>query len=144
MGRGFIEGRRAELVNGADFRRAVVGRPIGVNDVSVPACRGQGALGGIIAGVLAGLLTKFLFDTFFPDMSAVLPWSMAIFFGFALTVVGIVGDLVESLLKRDADIKDTGALLPGMGGILDRIDAALLAVPVMHYMLLGYFVLQSS
>ena len=55
-----------------------------------------------------------------------------------LSLVGIIGDLVESLLKRDAKRKDTGALLPGMGGMLDRIDAPLLGIPVMYYMLLGY------
>jgi phosphatidate cytidylyltransferase len=63
-------------------------------------------------------------------------------FGVVLSMVGIVGDLVESLLKRDAAVKDTGALLPGMGGVLDRVDAPLLAIPVMYYMLLGYVFLR--
>jgi phosphatidate cytidylyltransferase len=104
----------------------------------------EGALGGIILGVLAGLVTKYLFDTFWPDWSAVLPWSISIFFGFILCIVGIIGDLVESLLKRDAKVKDTGALLPGMGGVLDRIDAHLLGLPTMYYLMLAYLYVRAS
>jgi phosphatidate cytidylyltransferase len=73
-----------------------------------------------------------------------LPWSAALGFGFVLCTVGIIGDLVESLLKRDAKVKDTGALLPGMGGVLDRIDAPLLGLPTMFYLLLGYVYFQAS
>ena len=98
----------------------------------------EGALGGIVAGAVFALLTKLTFDLFWPDASEALPWSVAIAFGLILCVVGITGDLVESLLKRDAEVKDTGALLPGMGGVLDRIDAPLLGLPVMYYMMLGY------
>ncbi len=104
----------------------------------------EGALGGIILGVLAGLAAKLLFDIFRPDWSAAIPWSMSIFFGFILCVVGIIGDLVESLLKRDAEVKDTGALLPGMGGMLDRIDAHLLGLPTMYYLMLGYIYVRAS
>ena len=98
----------------------------------------EGAIGGIVCGTVGGLAVKAIFDFFWPGLSAALPWDVAIPFGVVLCVVGIIGDLVESLLKRDADVKDTGALLPGMGGILDRIDAPLLALPVTYYMLLGY------
>ncbi len=103
----------------------------------------EGALGGIIVGVLGGLVAKLLFDAYQPDWSAALPWSLSIFFGFVLCVVGIVGDLVESLLKRDAKVKDTGALLPGMGGVLDRIDAHLLGLPTLYYLMLGYLYFQA-
>ncbi|HPG24997.1 MAG TPA: phosphatidate cytidylyltransferase [Myxococcota bacterium] len=104
----------------------------------------EGALGGVIAGVLFGLATKLLFDLYRPDWSAALPWSVAAGFGFVLCLMGIVGDLLESLLKRDAKVKDTGALLPGMGGVLDRIDAPLLGLPTMYYLLLGYVFLRAS
>jgi phosphatidate cytidylyltransferase len=102
----------------------------------------EGALGGVIAGGLFGLSTKLVFDVFWPDMSAAIPWSAALGFGFLLTIVGIIGDLVESLLKRDAEVKDTGSLLPGMGGVLDRIDAPLLGLPTMYYLMLGYVFFQ--
>ena len=72
------------------------------------------------------------------------PSGLAIAFAFALCVVGIVGDLVESLLKRDAEVKDTGALLPGMGGMLDRIDAHLLGLPTLYYLMLGYPYVEAS
>ena len=104
----------------------------------------EGALGGVIAGGLFGLSTKLAFDVFWPDWSAAIPWSAALGFAFVLCVVGIIGDLVESLLKRDAKVKDTGALLPGMGGILDRIDAPLLGLPTMYYLMLGYLFFQTN
>ena len=97
----------------------------------------EGALGGIVVGTVGGGLFKLVFDLFWPHTSAAFPWEIVLPFGIVLCIVGIIGDLVESLLKRDADVKDTGALLPGMGGILDRIDAPLLALPAMYYLLLG-------
>jgi phosphatidate cytidylyltransferase len=101
----------------------------------------EGALGGLSAGCLGGVLTKGLFDVAWPELSAALPWRLVLPFALMLSVVGILGDLVESMLKRDAAVKDAGGLLPGMGGVLDRVDAPLLAIPLMYYMLLGYLFL---
>jgi phosphatidate cytidylyltransferase len=103
----------------------------------------EGALGGIIFGVACGLGTKLFFDSFFADLSAAMPWSVALSFALVLCVVGIIGDLVESLLKRDAEVKDTGQLLPGMGGVLDRIDAPLLGLPALYYLMIGYLFFQT-
>jgi phosphatidate cytidylyltransferase len=101
-----------------------------------PAKTIEGALGGVVCGTAGGLLTKLIFDFFWPDLSRALPWMAAAVMAAVVAVAGIAGDLVESLLKRDAETKDTGHLLPGMGGVLDRIDSPLLGVPIMYYMLL--------
>ncbi len=102
----------------------------------------EGAVGGVLAGTAAGLLAKLIFDVFFPDLSYFLGWIAAGVLALVISVVAILGDLVESLLKRDARVKDAGSILPGMGGVLDRIDSPLLAIPVMYYLLLFYVFLQ--
>jgi phosphatidate cytidylyltransferase len=56
-------------------------------------------------------------------------WPKGVLFGMILGVVGQLGDLLESLMKRDAEVKDSGRLIPGFGGILDVIDSPLLAAP---------------
>jgi phosphatidate cytidylyltransferase len=100
----------------------------------------EGAVGGVLTGGVFAVVAKFVFAFLVPgDLARDLTWSAALLFGMTLAAVAVLGDLIESVLKRDAALKDAGDLLPGVGGVLDRIDSALLGIPVMYYLLLAYY-----
>jgi phosphatidate cytidylyltransferase len=120
---------------GAYFAGRAYGRRKLAPSIS-PSKTVEGAIGGLLAGTLGGAAAKALFDLFWPELTAVLSWPLIFAFGPPIAAAAIVGDLVESLLKRDAQVKDAGAMLPGMGGFLDRIDSPLLGIPVMYYLML--------
>jgi len=100
----------------------------------------EGAVGGLASGVVGGLLTKFIFAFAVPgDLARDLSFPASFLLAAVISGAAIAGDLVESLLKRDAHLKDAGWILPGMGGVLDRIDSALLAMPVTYYLIVAYY-----
>lgn len=86
----------------------------------------EGAIGGLV-GSLAGAFVARI--TFFPEISAL----DAVFFGLVVGSAGQVGDLFESMLKRSFGVKDSGTIIPGHGGILDRLDSLLFAFPLAYY-----------
>ena len=88
----------------------------------------EGSIGGGILVVIAAVLTWYLAEQYGENSLGLSAWEWA---GLGLTVVvfGTWGDLVESLFKRTLGIKDSGSILPGHGGMLDRFDSTLMAVP---------------
>jgi len=90
----------------------------------------EGAVGGFVFG---GLLLAAAGAWWLPSMPVVLRALL----GVTIVALGIAGDLFESMLKRSAGMKDSSRLIPGHGGVLDRIDALLFAAPV-YYVLLKY------
>ena len=89
----------------------------------------EGAIGGVICGALfMAIAISFVFPA--------TPIIVRILLGLVVVFLGIAGDLFESRLKRVAHLKDSSTLIPGHGGVLDRIDALLFAVPVFYFMVL--------
>ena len=86
-----------------------------------------GFCGGILGSVVSGLLGWQFLPGAFPTT---LP--KIIFFGIAISIFSILGDLFESVIKRSVEIKDSGTLIPGRGGVLDSIDSVVFAVPVFY------------
>jgi len=93
----------------------------------------EGALGGLLATVLAGSAANGVFPVlpFGLDMPR-LPWTGAVILFVTISICGQAGDLFESILKRESGVKDSGVIFPGHGGLLDRIDAVLFALPVAY------------
>ncbi|GAB4344210.1 MAG: phosphatidate cytidylyltransferase [Desulfobulbaceae bacterium] len=88
----------------------------------------EGAVGGVLTGSLAAVGMGLLL---LPGYSPVVIFIMALI----LSVVSIIGDIAESVIKRSAGVKDSGTLLLGHGGVLDRVDGMLITAPVLYYLL---------
>jgi phosphatidate cytidylyltransferase len=86
----------------------------------------EGSVGGLLFAVAAAIVAK---ETFAPYLEM---WQ-AVVLGVLAGVVGQLGDLFESLIKRDAEIKDTSEMIPGHGGVLDRFDSLLFTSPLIYY-----------
>jgi phosphatidate cytidylyltransferase len=112
---------------GSDTAAFFVGRALGRHKLAPHISPGK-TWEGTIAGFFGAIIVSLLFTTLLP-----ISYWQAILLGFLVSLFGQLGDLAESLLKRNMGVKDSGRLLPGHGGFLDRIDSILFAGVVVYY-----------
>lgn len=114
---------------GALFAGRKLGRAPLAADIS-PNKTVEGAVGGAIAAIVVSYVVL--------DLIGVHPWSAkggsALALGLLVAVLAPVGDLVESMVKRDLQVKDLGSILPGHGGLIDRFDSLLFVLPAAYYL----------
>jgi phosphatidate cytidylyltransferase len=116
------------IVMAADTAAYFVGRALGRHKLAPAISPGktmEGVVGGLAGGVLGALAVR---GAGFP-----LPLAHAVVLGVLVTIAAVAGDLLESLLKRWAGVKDSGRLFPGHGGMLDRLDSLLFGAAVLYY-----------
>ncbi|HEV2884513.1 MAG TPA: phosphatidate cytidylyltransferase [Pyrinomonadaceae bacterium] len=123
------------VLMGADTGAYYLGRAIGKHKLAPgisPGKTWEGVFGGIVAGAMFAVLAHYWFFSELP-----LKWAVPL--AVTMVVLGILGDLTESALKRGVGAKDTANILPGHGGILDRLDSLLFNAPLLYYFALIYF-----
>lgn len=120
---------------GSDSGAYFAGRAFGKHKLAPAISPGktvEGLVGGLIAAVAIAALCTWLF---FPE----LPYQFAIPLAVVMAAVGVVGDLAESAMKRGSKAKDAANILPGHGGLLDRMDSLLFNAPILYYFARFYF-----
>ncbi len=123
------------VVFAVDTGAYVVGRMIGNHPMAAnisPNKTWEGGVGGFLAAVGVALILGLVFNL------EVATWKQ-VTIGAVVGVVAQWGDLAESKIKRLANLKDSGSIIPGHGGLLDRLDSILLALPAVYYMLVVWF-----
>jgi phosphatidate cytidylyltransferase len=109
-----------------------VGRRFGSHSLAAmvsPKKTLEGAIGGVVTGILTAVICRYAFLEGFMSVGE------AVILGLLISIIAQFSDLAESLLKRDAGVKDSANLLPGHGGMLDRFDSFLFTAPLLYYYL---------
>ena len=119
------------LIVASDIGSYFIGKSFGRTSLSPisPGKTIEGLIGGITCSILLAILFALLSDLENPFL-------IGIVYGILISLMALVGDLIESMMKRDAKIKDSGTFLPGHGGILDRIDSYIFTPSVIYYIFL--------
>ena len=119
------------LIVASDIGSYFIGKSFGKRALSPisPSKTIEGLIGGIICSISVATFFAFL-------LSWQNPFLIGILYGILVSLMALVGDLIESMMKRDAKIKDSGTFLPGHGGILDRIDSYIFTPSVIYYIII--------
>ena len=119
------------LIVASDIGSYFIGKSFGKTSLSPisPSKTIEGLIGGISCSILLAIFFAFL-------MNWENPLIVGIIYGISISLMALVGDLIESMMKRDAKIKDSGTFLPGHGGILDRIDSYIFTPSVIYYIVI--------
>jgi phosphatidate cytidylyltransferase len=123
------------VLMGSDTGAYFAGRAFGKHKLAPGISPGktvEGLIGGLVAAAAFGALATFWF---FPE----LPYQFSIPLAIVMAAIGVLGDLAESAMKRGAKTKDAASILPGQGGLLDRLDSLLLNAPILYYFARMYF-----
>ncbi len=118
-----------------DTAAYAVGRLVGRHKLA-PALSPGKTWEGLLAGTVAAVLVTFL--ALYEDRHSFLSIGQSLALGLVVAVAAPLGDLFESMLKRDMGVKDAGRLLAGHGGVLDRIDSLLFALPAAYFAVLAF------
>lgn len=94
----------------------------------------QGSLGAPVGGCIAAAICVFIVAPVIFGTTINKPWWWFLVYGIVVTAAGMVGDLAESLIKRDCNTKDSSSWLPGLGGVLDILDSLIFAAPVSYFL----------
>ena len=119
------------LIVASDIGSYFIGKSFGKTPLSPisPSKTIEGLIGGIICSI--SVATSFAFLLNWQN-----PFLIGILYGILVSLMALVGDLIESMMKRDAKLKDSGTFLPGHGGILDRIDSYIFTPSVIYYIII--------
>ena len=123
------------VIMGADSGAYFAGRAFGKHKLAPKISPGktwEGLIGGLVAAGAFGALATFWF---FPE----LPYKWSVPLAMAMAAISVLGDLTESAMKRGSDTKDAASILPGHGGLLDRLDSLLFNAPILYYFARFYF-----
>lgn len=116
------------LTQGNDVAQYLWGRVLGRRRVAPTVSPNK-----TVEGFLGGLVTTTVVATVIGPLLTPLSWPMSLAAGAILAVTGFLGDLTVSAVKRDLGVKDTGSLIPGHGGVLDRVDSLIFAAPLFFH-----------